>query len=977
MAQGRWAQIEELFAQACALPATERSAFLERACGSDAALHAELQSLLHAHDSAAGFLDGLPNPAAVAEPDAPPLVPHARLGTWRIVRPIGRGGMGEVYEVERAEGGFQQKAALKLLKREAAAQIERFHAERRILARLHHPGIAQLLDGGVADDGRPWAVLEYVEGQTITEYCRACGLGLPERLALFLQVCDAVAYAHRNLIVHRDLKPSNILVDEAGRVRLLDFGIAKLLEPGAWGGGGATAFTQIPLTPDYCAPEQISGQAITTATDVHALGLLLYELLTAAKPWSVAGLPLARALRILLETSPPPPSQAAARADAPVPAHRLRGDLDAIVARCLRKEPSHRYASVDALKLDIERSRVGLPIAAREGARLYVLGRFVRRWRWAVTAGAALLLTLTAGLIGVTWQARRAAIEAQRAAAVKNSLLDIFKQNALDNPGGIKARTTTAEQLLDLGVQRIHEHLHELPETQAELLGTIGRLYADLDLSDRAVALLAEQVETLHRLKSVDPGELADAEVQLGIAQVVAGRYLDAERTLSLALKRLDALNDRDSATRAQALEGLAQIAFQTRPADDPAAADFERQALDLLEARYPLDDRRITALIGMARIHARRGEYQAAERRLREALELEERPSFRRMPSDLGSIHAEYGEMLRRARRYQDAQRELSQAIAIYLSQVGPDFPPLLRARQQLALVTFERGRLAEARSQLEEVLKIFERVRGPDDLEWTVDARTSFARVLLARGELETAEREIESAIHTLRAHGPASVYYPIARGVQAELFIARGRWSEAEAAISDARAGIAQFYGPAHQRYAGVLLTEAELRLAQGDAARAEPLYRQLLDPAPWGGDDADRDANARLGLARVRLIQGRIQDAAALAQTVLDGMLTAPGAEPMPDREAAARLWLGQALRRAGKRGAALGHLQRAVELREAIDDTNSPWLAQARLALARCLKERGAADRANELRASALGALMRHGRLGPQFQLAQN
>ncbi|MEO7756393.1 MAG: serine/threonine-protein kinase, partial [Dokdonella sp.] len=301
MQRERWNRLEQIFADVLDMPASARPAFLERACGDDAELRREIDQLLRAHD-APGVLDVAPHTAETPALN-PSLPAGATIGPWRIERMVGRGGMGEVYAASRADAAFEQRAALKLLRYEAAGELERFHAERRILARLEHPGIARLLDGGVAPDGRPYTVMEYVEGQSLTDYCRARHSPLRERLALFEQVCDAVAFAHRNLVIHRDLKPPNILVDAEGNVKLLDFGIAKLLD--------ATALPQnadntvAPFTPDYAAPEQLNGEPVTTATDVYALGVLLFELLTGERPLQMRGLPSAHALKLLLDRSAP------------------------------------------------------------------------------------------------------------------------------------------------------------------------------------------------------------------------------------------------------------------------------------------------------------------------------------------------------------------------------------------------------------------------------------------------------------------------------------------------------------------------------------------------------------------------------------------------------------------------------------------------------------------------------------------------
>lgn len=392
----RWIRLEQLFADALALPKAARPAFLERTCGGDSDLRSEIDALLHSHD-APGVLDTAPHAAETLAPQ-PSLAAGACLGPWRIEKMIGRGGMGEVYAATRADDAFEQRAALKLLRYEAVGQLERFHTERRILASLEHPGIARLLDGGMAPDGRPYTVMEYVEGQSLSDYCREHRSSLRERLALFTQVCDAVAFAHRNLVIHRDLKPDNILVDAEGGVKLLDFGIAKLLDAAASPRDSDT--TIAPFTPDYAAPEQLSGKPVTTATDIYALGVLLFELLTGERPLRTLGLPSTQALKLLLDRAAPSPSRIAqAKSDAPLPARRLAGDLDAIVAKCLRKEATHRYETVNALKHDLECHLRNEPVLARSGARAYVARRFVRR-HWLPIAGvASLVLAMAAAAI--------------------------------------------------------------------------------------------------------------------------------------------------------------------------------------------------------------------------------------------------------------------------------------------------------------------------------------------------------------------------------------------------------------------------------------------------------------------------------------------------------------------------------------------------------------------------------------------------
>ncbi|HEY6454845.1 MAG TPA: serine/threonine-protein kinase [Steroidobacteraceae bacterium] len=510
------------------LPEAMRLGQLHKLRGEEPAVLAEVESLLLAAHASGGFLDA---PMRVPVPEViPDAAVGMRLGAWNITRLIGRGGMGEVYEATRADGNFEQRVAIKLLQRDAAAQLERFQAERQILARLEHTGIARLYDGGITGDGRPFMVMEYVEGQSITEYCEHRRATFGERLQLFVQVCDAVAYAHRNLVVHRDLKPSNILVTSEGRVKLLDFGIAKLLDPQL---ARMTQVAMTPMTPICAAPEQLSGGLITTATDVYGLGLLLFELLTGSHPWMTSGTPMLQALRTVLQRPAPLASGTAeGNIAAPIPARLLRGDLDAIIAKALRTEPSHRYAAVEALKLDVERALRGEPVDAREGARLYYVGHILRRYRWAAAAVAAIFVTLAAGLSLAAWQAHRVAIErdnarrdASREEAVRYSLTRLFRASITDQG----AQPATAKEMIDGSAQRVLRDYHDQPQLAGQLVLTLADLYAALEDVAGAGALLEGFVAQAG--PQTDPAALADARQKLANIELLRG-HVDHAGTL-------------------------------------------------------------------------------------------------------------------------------------------------------------------------------------------------------------------------------------------------------------------------------------------------------------------------------------------------------------------------------------------------------------------------------------------------------------
>ena len=436
-----WPAIKALFESTAELTAAERVPLIAAAALHPDA-HAELLSLLQHHDQANS------GTAFMAESAAQALAGSAaragqRLGAWEIVRAIGSGGMGEVFEARRADGQYDGRAAVKLLKRgmDSAAVLQRFAQERQALARLTHPHIARLLDAGASDDGLPYFVLEFVDGRPIDEAVR--GLPLERRLQLFLQLTDAVVHAHRNLLVHRDLKPGNVLVDIEGRVKLLDFGIAKALDPldghhGKVKGettGDTTVAGQRPYTPHYASPEQVRGEPVSTATDVYSLGVLLYQMLTGARPTGRHATTPAEAARSVLEEQPTRPSRLSA-SEALDPQwlstrKRLEGDLDNILLKALEKSPERRYSSVEALASDVQACMAGRPVAARAASPAYVLGKFLRRNRWAVVAGGLGGLGLATGLASALLQ-ERAAIAVGVAALAAGLGMALFKGRQAD-----------------------------------------------------------------------------------------------------------------------------------------------------------------------------------------------------------------------------------------------------------------------------------------------------------------------------------------------------------------------------------------------------------------------------------------------------------------------------------------------------------------------------------------------------------------
>jgi tetratricopeptide (TPR) repeat protein len=457
-----WERVKQIFAAACELPEAALPAFLTASCAGDPALLREVESLLAARS---GIGDSfIAQPAAgealalIAKRETAEWIGR-RIGAYRVLAELGSGGMGTVFLAARDDAEFERQVAIKVIRRglDRAEIVSRFRQERQILASLEHPNIARLLDGGATEEGLPYLIMEHVEGVPIDRYCAETCLGIPEKLRLFLQICAAVQHAHRNLIVHRDLKPGNILVTRSGEPKLLDFGIAKLLEPDP--AEGLTTAGERLLTPDYASPEQVLGEPITTSSDVYSLGVLLYEMLCGRPPYRLAGSSARELERLVCEEEPLPPSRAwgrereAAGKDAAEKLRRqLQGDLDNVVLKALAKEPARRYSSVEHLSEDLERYLAGRPVQARRGGWGYRAGKFLRRHRLAAAAAAAVVLSLILGVAGVVWQARVARGQRDLAVRAANSMIYELAEGLSQMSGPTESRLgllTRAAAILD------------------------------------------------------------------------------------------------------------------------------------------------------------------------------------------------------------------------------------------------------------------------------------------------------------------------------------------------------------------------------------------------------------------------------------------------------------------------------------------------------------------------------------------------
>jgi eukaryotic-like serine/threonine-protein kinase len=507
----RWKQIEAIFEQALELPVTERTAFVQKSSKDDAELCREVESLLESHASVGSFIEKRSlffSDEELKEDDDAAVATGQLLGAYCVVREIGRGGMGAVYLAERADKQYKKQVAIKLIKRgmDTDSVLRHFRNERQILAGFDHPNIARLFDGGTTDDGLPYFVMEYVEGLPINEYCAAHQLSLVERLKLFREVCAAVSYAHRHTVIHRDIKMSNILVTSDGTPKLLDFGIAKMLEPGAGAEALITMTGVRPMTPEYASPEQVRGEPVTTTSDVYSLGVVLYELLTGRSPYRFTSRSPLDVAREITDTEPPRPSAPIARSDGSLKSEisnlkSLRGDLDNIVLMALRKEPERRYQSVEQFSDDIGRHLGSRPVLARRDTVAYRTRKFIQRNRTATAAALLILVSLVTGLVATIWQAHRATVQKARAERrfndvrrLAHSVLFDYHDAIKDLPGATRVRERLVKDALTYLDSLTHEAAGD-PTLQRELAAAYERVgdvrggAFSASLGDRAGAL--------------------------------------------------------------------------------------------------------------------------------------------------------------------------------------------------------------------------------------------------------------------------------------------------------------------------------------------------------------------------------------------------------------------------------------------------------------------------------------------------------
>ena len=869
MTSEQWRRVEQLFATAVDLPPEQRSDYLAEACGDEPEVRQEVERLLAGDGQGDTRLRRAVGEAAAQFEGNVDTPGSRRIGPYQVLGELGHGGMGTVYLAARADDAYQKRVAIKIVRfgDNRPELLDRFRNERQILANLDHPNVARLLDGGTTEGGLPYVVMEYVDGEPIGAYCDGQGLSIRNRLKLFRRVCAAVHYAHQNLVVHRDIKPGNILVTAEGEPKLLDFGIAKLLEAGDSASTQTQTATRM-MTPDYASPEQIRGERITTASDVYALGVLLYELLTGRRPYRLTTQSPAELERAICEREPDRPSTVR---------RELRGDLENIVLMAMRKEPARRYASAEQFSEDIRRFLEGYPVQARNDTWGYRAAKFMRRNRAGVAVAAGVAALLVGAVVGISVQARRAAEDRDRAVAARAQaeqaqraeqeqrqraetsqtratsaerqaqneaerarkegetarrvsafLIDLF--NVAD-PYGPRTQASTTREILDRGAQRIDQELKDEPEVRATLKDTIGLVYFSLGEYDRAQTLIEQALKTRQKLFGDNHAQVAGSLHNLGTVLDYRGDYAGAEAHLRRALAVRKGLHGVRHDDVLRTMSNLASVLHQKGN-----LVESETLRHQILETRKQLHgDNHLDvarSLSALANSFADKGEYPAAEPLLKRALDLYRKLQGEDHLSTIGALNA-LALLYRNRGDFDNSEPLLRQVYITARKVLGDGNPDVANYANNLAAVLFQRGNVAEAEQMFRQALIVYRKVYGEE-------------------------HRTVSNAINNL-----------------ATVLFNRREFDESESLYRQALAVNRRLFGEAHQQVADNLNNLGRVLIAKRDFDKAELVMRQAIESRRKAqGDEHPLTAVALDGLGLVLREKGDFRGAAPLHRQALE-------------------------------------------------------------------------------------------------------
>ena len=799
----RWKLLSDLLDGALERPSKDQESWLRKVCGDDEELLKEAKALLRA---ATDERSPLEIPLSEHAPELLESFLRDRLqgkilGSYCLAEEIGRGGMGVVYAAERCDGHFDQKVVVKLLATgmDSPMALRRFYMERQILAGLDHPHIAHLIDGGVTDDGRPYFVMERVDGEPIDLYCDRHALGIRDRIRLFLGVVEAIQYAHRHLIVHRDIKPSNVLVTDEGRVKLLDFGVAKLVGPDSERSAiQLTQQSRLLLTPEYASPEQLRSEAITTASDIYQLGALLYVLATGRVPHELTTHSPEEVVRMVCDGRIDRPSAIVTRSisgsiflargkTTPKRLRRvLRGDLDRIILKALQKEPERRYASAVQLAEDLRRYLRGDPVIAHGDSWPYRMGKFVGRHRWGFVAGiAAIVLALGSGVyhtLRITAERDVARREAMQRTEITQFLLELFQ---LPQSPELRGRNVTADELLQQGIERIRVESENRPDTRTRLLGVVGQASTRLGLFDQARPVLTEALELSRATFGDDSIETAEAAFRLGL-------LYEEERTHSLATPLLE-------------------------------------EAMAIRRKRLDEDDPLLAETLGVvARNHREIGRSDRGEAEIREAIALLER-SKKAKEEDLIQAQGSLAYILRATDRHDEAEELYRKIIAQRRESPADENESLASTLNNLAYLLSLNGQYGEAVDLYCESLEVHDKIFGPTHPRGLM-IRANLAGVLKSSGRLKEAEEVLRSRLE-LTIESQSEGHWRVGHAHQGlgRILFDEGHFAEAEGEFLQAESIWSSAMPAGHPWTAIAQAERAACLFFLGRLRESEKLYR----------------------------------------------------------------------------------------------------------------------------------------------------
>jgi eukaryotic-like serine/threonine-protein kinase len=814
----RWKQIEDIFQSALDCAPEKRAALLDSACGGDVKLRAEVESLLRSHENSGATEPAFQDAVRVFQDRAGRFEEGRKIGPYRIIREVGRGGMGAVYLAARADDTYRKLVAAKLILRghDTDDIIQRFRSERQILATLDHPNITRLLDAGSTDDGLPFLVMEYIEGEPIDQYCDARKLNVTGRLKLFQSVCAAVRYAHQNLVIHRDIKPGNVLVTKEGVPRLLDFGIAKLLAPGSEARGPTLTIARR-LTPEYASPEQVRGEAITTATDIYSLGVLLYRLLTGHSPYHVSTSSATELEHAICEQDPERPSIAISREQIGASPderervtpqsvsatregtqdklrHRLQGDLDNIVLMAMRKEPQRRYASAEQLSEDISRHLANQPVIARPDTAGYRAAKFVVRHRLGVAAATIVFVSLTGGIAAALWQAHiatqqrdRARIEQAKADRIKSFLTDMLSYSSPEyisnNPA--KNRDVKVSEVVDQAAKRAEAELADQPEVLAEVQNTIGGVYAAQGRYSQAEAMLRAAREKSIQLYGTDSHENAEVSGALANVLLEEGKPAEADGIFRQDVeieRRLMGEGHGSAKNLAYALAGYGGMLDQR---NERSAEAYLREALKYSSA-FSGKERTIVAMLynDLSSEAYSRGDNEEAERDLRASL-----AEYRKLPSGTYVEEAvtlsNLGALLIREGKYAQAEPFVLEGLELRRKILGNSHLGTAMALYRLSDLRYKQGRYDEAEKAAQESIDVFRRaLAAPQDNGLFSNPVLEMGIILDKAGRIRDAEPYLQQALDIRTRTSPkGNIGIGAAEDALGECLTAQKRYAAAE--------------------------------------------------------------------------------------------------------------------------------------------------------------------------------------------------